>query len=126
MSVLRPFSYAVIFAWLVARAGQGFGGIVGRFLACKPLVYVGSISYGLYVYHAAIPGFLGRWDLPWPDRSLGRLALVVVLSIAIASFSWFAMERPLNNLKKYFPYLSSREIKPRVRKDQHIAAAEAP
>ena len=33
--------------------------------------------------------------------------MVLVLSIAVASLSWFAIERPLNNLKRYFPYLSA-------------------
>ena len=106
MVTLRPFAHAVAFTWLIARAGHGFEGIGARFLACRPLVYLGSISYGLYVYHAAIPAFLGHWGLPSPDRSLGSLFMVTVLSIAIASLSWFAMERPINSLKKYFPYLS--------------------
>jgi peptidoglycan/LPS O-acetylase OafA/YrhL len=105
MTTIRPFSYSVVFAWLIGRAAHGFTGAGGRFLACRPLVYLGSISYGLYVYHAAIPAFLGHWRLPWPDRSLARLFMVLVLSITFASVSWFAIERPLNSLKKYFPYL---------------------
>ena len=105
MTTIRPFSYSVVFAWLIGLAAHGFTGAGGRFLACRPLVYLGSISYGLYVYHATIPAFLGLWGLPWPDRSLGRLFMVLVLSIVVASLSWFAVERPLNNLKRYFPYL---------------------
>ncbi len=106
MVTIAPFSHAVVFSCLIERAAQGFGGAWGRILACAPLVYLGSISYGIYVYHEAIPAFLVHWGLPWPDRSLGRLSLVVATSIAIASLSWFAIERPLNNLKKHFPYLS--------------------
>ena len=108
MATLRPFSYAIVFSWLVGHAAHGFRGAAGRFLACRPLVYLGSISYGIYVYHVAVPELWSHWGLPLPDRSLRRLSLVLVLTIAIASFSWFVMERPLNNLKRYFPYNGRR------------------
>jgi peptidoglycan/LPS O-acetylase OafA/YrhL len=107
---LRPLGYAIVYTWLVGRASGGFKGVGRRFLVCQPLVYLGCISYGLYVYHEALPGFLTRWGMPLPDRSIARFMFVLTLSMAIASLSWFGLERPLNNLKRYFPYLPAQRV----------------
>lgn len=32
------------------------------------------------------------------------LIVVSVLTLAVASVSWFALERPLNRLKRFVPY----------------------
>jgi peptidoglycan/LPS O-acetylase OafA/YrhL len=42
-------------AWLVSRAARGFGGSAGRLLELRPLLYIGTISYGVYVYHSFVP-----------------------------------------------------------------------
>lgn len=101
----------LLFAWLIHRAADGFGGIPGRFLRAKPLRYIGSISYGIYVSHASLPLLLTGvtqatgLELKMPD-SLGvfRLGSELGICIGVASVSWFAYEKPLNDLKRYFPY----------------------
>src|SRR5213075_1162115 len=42
---------ALISLWLVGRAWSGFGGLAGAILGSRPMVYIGRISYGLYLFH---------------------------------------------------------------------------
>jgi peptidoglycan/LPS O-acetylase OafA/YrhL len=42
---------ALFFAWLIDRTARGFKGFVGRIFELKPLLYIGKISYGMYLYH---------------------------------------------------------------------------
>ncbi len=63
-----------------------------RLLSAKPVVFLGKISYSLYLWHwplIAIPSYLLMRELT------GREALAAIaLSIAIAAFSWRFVERP--------------------------------
>ena len=99
-------AYALIFVWLVDHIARE--GIATRWLAWRPLVYVGTISYGIYLVHnfvylliALISPGLSAWI-----RLQGSAQALVVLlvSIGLASTSWFAFERPLNDLKRFLPY----------------------
>jgi peptidoglycan/LPS O-acetylase OafA/YrhL len=66
-------------------------GIVKRLL-CKPvLVYVGTISYTIYLVHLSILYML--WPLHMNRYVTAALALTITL--AYASFTWFAFERRL-------------------------------
>ena len=87
-------------AWLVGRATGGFAGIAGRCLSVRPVVYLGTISYGVYLFHGFMPYVLGRYvvgfvDIAWPARAL----LLTAATIAIASLSWRFFEKPLLALK---------------------------
>jgi peptidoglycan/LPS O-acetylase OafA/YrhL len=87
-------------AWIVGSATGGFTGIAGRFLSATPLVYLGSISYGVYLFHGFMPYVLGRYiegfiGTAWPLRAL----MLTAATIAIASISWRVFERPLLALK---------------------------
>lgn len=67
----------------------------------KWLVYIGSISYGLYLYHNAVFALLSHW-IPVNEIRFGFDILVVlylVTSITIASASYHLIERPILTLK---------------------------
>ena len=80
---------------LVIQTGRGEGPPtqVARLLSKKPVVFVGLISYSLYLWHWPIFAFsrswLGTTNLPvlW---ALGGVAV----SIALAALSWGFVERP--------------------------------
>lgn len=97
---------AVVFAWLVCRAFDGFDGVAGRLLAAAPVVYVGRISYGVYLAHGlagvalAALGVSSR-AIPEPLR----FVVLVVVTVGLASLSWHLLEAPVNRLKSRFPYL---------------------
>lgn len=96
---------AIAFGWLIYRAGAGFKGIVGSVLSSPPLVYIGRISYGVYVFHPLIPAaalvVAKSLGVTLPDGTAG-VVLSVGLTLIVATASWYSFERPLNNLKKKF------------------------
>ncbi|MFB2973380.1 acyltransferase family protein [Aerosakkonema sp. BLCC-F183] len=98
---------ALYFTGLVDRAARGFGGIVGNILEFKPLVNVGKISYGIYVYHSFVASkipesFTSKLNLSYSKNIWIEFFLQTVATIIIASLSWHFFEKPINNLKKYF------------------------
>jgi peptidoglycan/LPS O-acetylase OafA/YrhL len=107
---------ALLAGWVVLRASTGFHGRIGKLLELKPLIYLGTISYGIYVYHNFIPyvmyktlGLRSITDLlrlpyAWPLDSL----LEAGIAISVAALSWNFFERPINNLKRYFKYEGDR------------------
>jgi peptidoglycan/LPS O-acetylase OafA/YrhL len=105
--VLQDTAFALVSVWLVARASEGFRGVAGRALSLSPLVYLGTISYGIYLYHYfAIWGFNSRFGWTrgiYPNQAIYFLVLTSA-TVALASVSWFVLERPVNNLKRRFPY----------------------
>ena len=105
--------WAMFFVWLIDGAGRGFGGITGRVLELRPLLYLGQISYGLYVFHPLVIG-LARWSFarlgqPYPQRPAIMFVFLVAGTIVIAACSWHFFERPLNDLKRRFDVARSVE-----------------
>lgn len=87
-----------------------------EFLRVQPfswLVYLGRISYGLYVFHLlalalaaklVVVPFLGI-----PLNFERRLALAFLVTVALAAVSYRVLEQPFLRLKKYFTYDRSVE-----------------
>ena len=67
------------------------------------LCYVGTISYGIYVYHWLIYLILDR-AMPGSSRTLWMTALKLALSLLVAVLSWNLIEQPFLNLKNRFGY----------------------
>lgn len=109
MVVLLDCGLALVFAPLVAGAARGFRGMAGALLAWPPIVYIGRVSYGLYLFHV-VPSFLG-WPVgPADAGALARFAAYFLVSIAVASISWRLFEKPINDLKRHIPYVSGSRI----------------
>ena len=107
-TIVFDFTLALLFCWLIYSAGRGFHGVIGAILESKPLVYMGRISYGIYVYHPFMPQ-LCRYAaslIGWHYAANGWTAFFVqsVATGLIASLSWRLMEKPLNDLKRFFQY----------------------
>jgi peptidoglycan/LPS O-acetylase OafA/YrhL len=107
---MRQTFLDMFFGWLILNAASGFKGWLGRFLQLAPMVYLGKISYGLYVFHnLAIYGlvFIIR-DLHAPaalyDLGWLRFLSLLLLTVSAAAVSWHFFEKPLNDLKRFFPY----------------------
>ena len=70
---------------------------VRRFLRTRPMIYVGGISYGIYLWHFIFVVQSVHWvaNGTLPDVLFVRFIAVVTLTIAMASASFYIVERPL-------------------------------
>jgi peptidoglycan/LPS O-acetylase OafA/YrhL len=114
-------SIALWSAWLIDGAYTGFRGTLGKILSFRPAVYLGTISYGVYLMHNFIPilvnhvsGFSTAHEIPFPLRPVIMFSVTVLL----ASVSWYGFERPINGFKRFFPY------RPAPRAKQNAAGGE--
>jgi len=97
---------AMFFAWAVHCAAVGFDGVSGWLLETRPLVYLGTISYGVYLYHSfmflVVPPLLRGLRLPFPQHAVTEFALYSCASVVVASLSWTFFERPINDFRQRF------------------------
>jgi peptidoglycan/LPS O-acetylase OafA/YrhL len=104
-------SVALIFCWLVGSASRGFKGAAGRLLEFRPLVYLGKITYGIYIFHNLVPFFLVAYfrslGIPYQEVGFVNFILSSSMAILLAALSWHLFEQPVNNLKQYFDYAAS-------------------
>jgi peptidoglycan/LPS O-acetylase OafA/YrhL len=121
--VIKHLLYGVIASFLLLPGFLGIGDISdpghvrssiwGRMLASPVAVYLGTISYGVFLWHLVLLRFIqnalglqvfaGGFWIVWP--------LVVLGSIAFASASWFVLERPVLN---WAHRRTGRDVAPRV------------
>jgi peptidoglycan/LPS O-acetylase OafA/YrhL len=128
----KDLAYAMIFLWLVDRAGEGFGGIARHLLEARPVVYLGGISYGIYLYHEFVPALarlaevsLGVQSLFPREMGMARLLAVTAVTIPLAALSWHLFEKPINALKSRFPYVP-RERDPAVEPPVRVVLVSRP
>jgi peptidoglycan/LPS O-acetylase OafA/YrhL len=87
---------AIFAVFLIGTAARGFRGPLGWLLQSPPLVYVGRISYGLYVVHQLIPHAAVHFAPKWAaEKGWEQLWVYVAASLAVATVSWYAFERAI-------------------------------
>jgi peptidoglycan/LPS O-acetylase OafA/YrhL len=86
---------ALMTALILSYQVSAPSGFVVRLLGCAPLVFVGRISYGLYLYHHPVMYWLRDFELVQREHSLLSLGLTLVVALA----SYYAIERPCLKLK---------------------------
>lgn len=83
---------------------------IGTPLRSSVLIYLGKISYGLYVYHLMCIAICDR-VLPEGHGLLNvflNKSLALGLTISIAALSYAVLEQPFLRLKRKFTYVQSR------------------
>ena len=100
--LMSSLAWGPLFFWLVAGASRGFRGWCGRALQSSPVVYVGKLSYGIYLMHNLVFSQVPpRWDRAYPGLR-GIIALGVTLMLSAISYEF--LEKPVRKLKTFFPY----------------------
>lgn len=82
-----------------------------RLLALPPftwLVYLGRISYGLYIFHLFALALVAK-QLVLPLGFESRLVFSFLLTVLLAAISYRVLEQPFLRLKKRFSYRPTRE-----------------
>ncbi|TLV01225.1 acyltransferase family protein [Dyadobacter luticola] len=105
--------------FLIGRSVIGFRGWMAAFLENPVSIYLGKISYGLYLYHNFVYNHFHSGPMhptvrlfrkiyqyiPELKGSVAFEALVVaLLTILVASVSWHFFEKPINALKDKYAY----------------------
>ena len=78
---------------VVAPVALDQGGPVARALAWRPLVWLGAISYGVYLWHWPIFLALNGERTGWSGWRL--FALRCAATVAVAAASWWLLEQPI-------------------------------
>jgi peptidoglycan/LPS O-acetylase OafA/YrhL len=74
------FAPAMLFALVLANCDDD-GSLINRLLSSGPLIFVGEISYALYLFHPLTP----RYGIAWPDKAFDiDLLPVLALNMAIS------------------------------------------
>jgi peptidoglycan/LPS O-acetylase OafA/YrhL len=84
--------YPCVGAFLVIQAGIGGRTVVNALLASRPFVFVGLISYSLYLWHWPLIVYLKR--LLSRPLTAPEVAGVLLVSLLLAVLSWRYIERP--------------------------------
>jgi peptidoglycan/LPS O-acetylase OafA/YrhL len=91
IAALLPCGGAALIIW----AGEAGSSVVGRLLSLRPVVFVGLISYSLYLWHWPLIVFQSMGLIPGNQLAkYPSIAVVFGLSVAVATLSWAFVERP--------------------------------
>lgn len=110
LGVIFP-SWSIFSMLMVYLAVDGIQGIGRYFFENKFVIYLGKISYGLYLYHLFVPDFvafslekMGLHTFPFPVMHL----VYSLVTLVICAISWSFIEQPINGLKDRFRYSVKR------------------
>ncbi|QCQ21337.1 acyltransferase family protein [Desulfoglaeba alkanexedens] len=112
---------AVVILDVVARPE----GLLSRFLSLPPLVWLGGISYGIYLWHYPLLHYVG--SLGW--RGWRATALTAALNLGLAVGSFYLVERRALRLKRRYqawaPACPSPPVSLNRKKSRYISAEES-
>lgn len=87
LAAIAPCLGAALILWPTAQSG-----VVNRVLTKRPFVWVGKISYSLYLWHWPILVFTKQYSYGSPSA---LLALVLLLAaVGVSALSWKYIEQP--------------------------------
>jgi peptidoglycan/LPS O-acetylase OafA/YrhL len=83
-------------------------GVIGGFLNWGPIIWIGQLSYSLYLWQQV---FCWRSQIRW----LGQFPQNIVAALGAAALSYYLLETPLAKIRRRVPYLDNPHILKRSR-----------
>ncbi len=91
------FGFLWAFVMLSARLGDG---LIKRIFEIKPLVFLGTIAYSIYIFHLPVLFFIHS---NWLHLAEGlKIYAFILTTLVLATISYLVIERPLTLLKIKF------------------------
>jgi peptidoglycan/LPS O-acetylase OafA/YrhL len=105
---ISRLSFLIISMWIIHVTASNSSNMLSSALSFRPLVYIGRISYGIYILHnlAIIPvGILTRvLGFSFLHSEVAVFIMKSIITLIGACLSWHFFETPFNSLKSRFPY----------------------
>ncbi len=103
--LVRNVLYAVVAVALILPAivGDQTRGVLRRILANRVLLFLGVVSYGVFLYQTAVIVQLVKWGFGEPGTPLRYaqwLVATTAITVALATLSYYIVERPALSLKR--------------------------
>ncbi|HRH33937.1 MAG TPA: acyltransferase [Catalimonadaceae bacterium] len=99
--------YFIGCGFLIYAAAEGIKKPFSWFFNSPLVMYMGKISYGIYLYHLFVPDLIkyliAFFNFPEPGETLNWV-LFCLATMAICSASWHWIEQPVNRMKNRFRY----------------------
>ncbi|QPF85894.1 acyltransferase [Bradyrhizobium genosp. L] len=96
--LLLMTSLAGLGATMVIASSERGPSLAGRLLSLPPLVFVGLISYSLYLWHWPLIVFQRTDALLKTGSPVSTKLMLIVISVSMAYLSWKLIELPFRNL----------------------------
>lgn len=130
----RHYLYAVAAFLLLVPAviGNQRRGVLRQILASKTLLWIGLVSYAVYLWQLAVLDKLAEWGVSKDivreaggARYFVVAAVALALTLAIAAASYYVVERPALRLKAMLPRTGSLPSSEALRLGGAVAGASA-
>jgi peptidoglycan/LPS O-acetylase OafA/YrhL len=112
ISIVFPLLFIFFGTLLILSLTQSSNSFLVQILTWPPLKWLGTVSYGFYVYHVLIVDMLSNILIPYSIEPYVFNHMIVtllcgILTIVVSLLSWYCLEQPFLRLKTYFPYFSA-------------------
>ena len=109
---------SIFFLAIIANAYKGYIGWVGKMANNKQMIFLGQISYGLYIYHLITPWLTKvffavalklKYNLVFKivdtynnAALIPKFSIDLIVLILVSTLSWHYVEKPINRYKHLF------------------------
>jgi peptidoglycan/LPS O-acetylase OafA/YrhL len=101
-ATVKHIGYALVAGLVIAPSVLGARTVVSRVLSSAPLTYLGTISYGVFLWHLPIM-FAVRSALGLDVFAYGfwiTVVLTLIASIIVSALSWHLLESPIQAIAR--------------------------
>ena len=102
--------YAAAMVGIIWGVWSSSTGVLNRLLSLRLLTYLGKMTFGFYLIHMFTFALVENLYQAYPvTRGVPLFWATLGCALILGMLMWHLVERPINNLKRYFPYRHEAE-----------------